>query len=130
VSGNDTIEQMLCPEVLATPVKQNDEPEVVEQAEDGVSKSLESSVVTNGNGVAAKVESVADILERELHAVIPEWLVKVENAPDLMTIKLSSEERTGHLPQLLRDVIARFASGQRGKGPDFAGCGPTRRFAA
>ena len=80
-------------------------------------KSLESSVVTNGNGAAAKVESVADILERELHAVITEWLVKVEKAPDLMSIKLSYEERICHLPQLLRDVIARLRLDAGAKAP-------------
>jgi hypothetical protein len=32
----------------------------------------------------------------------------VEKQPDLMSISLSYEDRTGHLPQLLADVIARL----------------------
>jgi hypothetical protein len=51
---------------------------------------------------------VADILERDLDSVIKEWLERVEKEPDLISIPLNYEERTGHLPQLLRDVIVRL----------------------
>ena len=54
------------------------------------------------------VESVADILERELQTVIKEWLIRVENEPDLVNIPLDYDERTGHLPHLLHDVINRL----------------------
>src|SRR6202161_4728585 len=54
------------------------------------------------------VESVADILERELDTVIQEWLIRVDKEPDLTAIPLNFEDRTGHLPQLLRDVIVRL----------------------
>jgi hypothetical protein len=63
---------------------------------------------TNGNGGAISIESVADILERELPAVIKHWLFRVEQEPDLTCIPLSFEDRTGHLPYLLHDVIARL----------------------
>jgi hypothetical protein len=53
-------------------------------------------------------ESVADILERELKPVIHDWLALVEKQEDLMSIKLSYEDRTGHLPALLREVIVRL----------------------
>jgi hypothetical protein len=61
----------------------------------------------NGTGTGP-TESVADILERELEAVIHDWLSLVENQEDLMSITLSYEERTGHLPALLREVIVRL----------------------
>src|SRR6202521_467503 len=64
--------------------------------------------VANGNGGAVSIESVAGILERELKAVIEDWLFRVEQEPDLTCIPLSFEERTGHLPHLLHDVIARL----------------------
>jgi hypothetical protein len=59
-----------------------------------------------GGGVS--VESVPDILERELQGVIADWLVRVEQEADLRCVPLSFEERTGHLPKLLHDVIARL----------------------
>ena len=57
---------------------------------------------------AAARETVADILERELQPVITDWLARVELEPDLTCIPLSYEDRTGHLPRLLHDVIARL----------------------
>jgi len=57
---------------------------------------------------AGLVESVADILEHELDTVIKEWLARVEKESDLTHISLSYEERTGHLPHLLHDVINRL----------------------
>jgi hypothetical protein len=59
-------------------------------------------------GDTGAVESVADILQRELHSLISDWLFRVEQEPDLTCIPLSPEERTGHLPHLLNDVIARL----------------------
>src|ERR1700726_3061719 len=57
---------------------------------------------------ADAIESVAEILERELPNVIQDWLSRVEKEADLTCIPLNFEERTGHLPQLLHDVIARL----------------------
>jgi hypothetical protein len=68
----------------------------------------ESVANSKGKDAGAPIESVADILERELHAVIQDWLSRVENEPDLTCIPLNYEERTGHLPQLLHDVIMRL----------------------
>jgi hypothetical protein len=63
---------------------------------------------TNGSVDTASFESVADILERELQTVIKEWLTRVEKESDLAHIPLNYEERTGHLPYLLHDVISRL----------------------
>ena len=60
------------------------------------------------NGDTSTVESVADILERELQSVIVDWLARVEQEADLTCIPLSFEDRTGHLPHLLHDVIKRL----------------------
>jgi hypothetical protein len=51
---------------------------------------------------------VADIIERELQSVITDWLFRVEQEPDLKSIPLSFEDRTGHLPHLLHDIVARL----------------------
>ena len=57
---------------------------------------------------AVSTESVADILEREIRPVIDDWLCRVDKEPDLAKVALSFEERTGHLPQLLKDVVTRL----------------------
>src|SRR5450432_1726736 len=51
---------------------------------------------------------MADILERELLTLIGEWFIRVEKEPELMRIPLNYEERTGHLPELMRDVTVRL----------------------
>ncbi|MGB2622870.1 MAG: hypothetical protein WBC25_12320 [Candidatus Acidiferrum sp.] len=62
-------------------------------------------------------ESVADILEQELEPTIREWLGLVEKEPDLIRIPLNFDERTGHLPKLLHDVIARLRLDKGSKAP-------------
>jgi len=76
--------------------------------EGAVTKSIGSAGAAKATGGAATIESVADILERELQSVIADWLIRVDQEPDLKRIQLSYEERTGHLPRLLHDVIARL----------------------
>jgi hypothetical protein len=71
-------------------------------------KQAEAVADPDRSGDAVGIESVADILERELQSVIADWLARVEQEPDLKCIPLNFEERTGHLPHLLHDVIARL----------------------
>src|ERR1700683_5328778 len=71
-------------------------------------KPAKSSVPSNGSGHTASIASVADILERELPTLIDDWIARVEQEPDLTSIPLTFEERTGHLPHLLHDVINRL----------------------
>ena len=63
------------------------------------------------------MESVPDILERELSGVVKDWLERVEQEAVLVSVPLNFEERTGHLPQLLRDLIARLRMGVGTKAP-------------
>lgn len=65
----------------------------------------------------ATIESVADILERELDTLIQEWLARVKKEPDLMQISMNDEDRTGHLPHLLHDVIVRLRMDANTKAP-------------
>ena len=71
-------------------------------------KHLESVGDSRRGTGAIAIETVADILDRELNSVINEWLARVEKEPDLMAIHLNYEDRTGHLPALLHDVIKRL----------------------
>jgi len=54
------------------------------------------------------VVSVADVLEREVEPTIKEWLRRVNLVPELTHIPLSDKDRTGHLPKLYFDLIARL----------------------
>lgn len=82
-----------------------------------MAKSINSAGVAGGSVGAVTIASVADILERDLDKLIEEWLTRVEKEPDLRAIPLSFEERTGHLPQLLRDVIVRLRLDDETKAP-------------
>jgi CheY-like chemotaxis protein len=63
----------------------------------------------------APTESVASILERDLSATIQDWMALVENDAELKCIPLSFEDRTGHLPNLIADLIVRLRLPQTAK---------------
>ena len=54
-----------------------------------MSKSAEFVTGSRESADTATIESVADILERELQAVIVDWLARVEEQPDLTCIPLN-----------------------------------------
>ena len=53
-------------------------------------------------------QSVASILEHDLNSTIQDWMELVEHDDELTGIQLSFEERTGHLPNLLAELIYRL----------------------
>jgi hypothetical protein len=53
-------------------------------------------------------EKVADILEREAQSSIQRWASRVDAAPDIISVKLTAEERCGHLPEMFRDIVTRL----------------------
>jgi CheY-like chemotaxis protein len=53
-------------------------------------------------------QTVASILEDNLHATIQDWMALVDNDEELICIPLSFEDRTGHLPNLIADLIYRL----------------------
>jgi hypothetical protein len=69
------------------------------------------------SGGSVPVETVAEILERELHPLIEAWLVRAEKESDLMRIPLTHDERTEHLPHLMHDVIKRLRINAGTKAP-------------
>jgi DNA-binding response OmpR family regulator len=62
-------------------------------------------------------ERVASILERDAAATVANWLYRVERVAELTRIPLSNGRRTGHLPQLIREVVERLRV-PRGLGTD------------
>src|SRR6202795_5218720 len=78
------------------------------------------TIAAKSNGVpalSAGSETVTQVLERERDSLIHGWLALVEKQEDLMAIPLSYQDRTGHLPQLLADVIARLHLDSSTKAP-------------
>jgi CheY-like chemotaxis protein len=60
-------------------------------------------------------QSVASILEDNLDVTIQGWMALVEQSNELRCIPLSFEDRTGHLPNLLTDLIYRLRLPPTGK---------------
>ena len=65
--------------------------------------------------MAKPKESIATILDHNLDATIHDWLELVEQNEELTAVSLNHQDRTGHLPKLLQDVIARLRLRDRSK---------------
>ncbi len=62
-------------------------------------------------------ERVAAILERDLDATIQMWMSRVDRTDELTAISLTYQERTGHLPLLLNDLVCRLRLAPDTKSP-------------
>jgi DNA-binding response OmpR family regulator len=60
------------------------------------------------SAVRIEKESVAQILQRCKAVVVRDWLTRISHSPELNHIRLNDQERTGHLPRLVEDLIARL----------------------
>ena len=67
--------------------------------------------------MAVNKERVAAILERDLDQTIQTWMSRVEHTEELTAISLTYQERTGHLPLLLGDVVRRLRLAPTAKSP-------------
>ena len=57
---------------------------------------------------AIKKECVATILSRDVDPIIESWLSSVERNEELTALPLNYQERTGHLPLLIGDLVRRL----------------------
>ena len=71
-------------------------------------KVIEDKLAHPGRRMTPVKERVAEILERGTDATIQHWLSSVEHNEELMKVSLHYQERTGHLPLLLADVVRRL----------------------
>ena len=87
------------------------------QADDVLMKPIQMATLREAirkklaNPIASRplpTESVASILEHDLNATIQDWMVLVDHDEELNCIPLSFEDRTGHLPNLIADLIYRL----------------------
>ncbi len=60
--------------------------------------------------VRVEKESVAEILQRCKAGVVHDWLTRISQSQELNHIRLNDQERTGHLPRLVEDLIGRLRS--------------------
>src|ERR1700676_2007741 len=54
-------------------------------------------------------ESVGAILHRCSDLVVKDWLARVKEARELNHLALGDDERTGHLPKLIQDLVFRLS---------------------
>ena len=73
------------------------------------------ALVSNDISQPASIESVAAILTRCKTSLIEAWLIRTKKTPELNRLHLSDDERTGHLPKLIDDLVVRL---DRPKVPD------------
>jgi len=71
-------------------------------------KIIRENLATGSKATRRVTESVATILEGDSGRIIQLWLSRVQGNDVLMKLPLSSQERTGHLPFLLRDLVERL----------------------
>jgi CheY-like chemotaxis protein len=56
------------------------------------------------------IQSVATILESSIQSTVDAWFARVEMDENLTTIAMSHEQRVGHLPKVLIDLVHRLRS--------------------
>lgn len=69
---------------------------------------IREKLENRGTRKARNVERVASILERDALATINDWLARVEREDELTAVSLSKEQRTGHLPKLIEELVHRL----------------------
>ncbi len=103
LSGYPAIEEALsairlqADEILLKPIK-------VASLREAIHRKIENPAPR----MSAPMESVATILGHDLNTMIQDWMTLVLQDKDLTCIPLSFEERTGHLPGLVADLIFRL----------------------
>ena len=63
-----------------------------------------------GPPAARVVETVATILESKTDSTIADWFQHIQKDKKVMTVALTYEQRTCHLPQLFRELVDRLRS--------------------
>ena len=58
--------------------------------------------------VRLEKERVGTILQRCIAGVAEDWLVRAKQSIELNRVELSDDERTGHLPKLVEDLVVRL----------------------
>jgi DNA-binding response OmpR family regulator len=71
-------------------------------------ETIQKKLSNPSSRMSMKKERVAAILERDAEATIQDWMSNVERNEELSAVSLSRQERSGHLPLLLADLVRRL----------------------
>jgi hypothetical protein len=71
---------------------------------------IDNTALAGDKSPAMSRKSVGAILERCKAPLIADWLARSRNTPQLNHLHLDDEGRTGHLPRLIDDIVARLGS--------------------
>jgi DNA-binding response OmpR family regulator len=82
-----------------------------------VSEIIRNKLADPSAHIPLNKEPVAAILERDLDATIQHWRSRVERTEELTAVSLTNEERTAHLPLLLKDLVLRLCLAPTAKAP-------------
>jgi DNA-binding response OmpR family regulator len=69
---------------------------------------IRSKLQKRGKRNSTNIERVAAILERDSDATIAHWLTRVNLEAELAAVPLDDNQRTGHLPKLLQELVKRL----------------------
>jgi DNA-binding response OmpR family regulator len=73
-----------------------------------LSELIRKRMLEHKPSVRRNKESVASILERDADITIQRWLSRVGKTDELASCLLVETDRTGHLPELIKDIAARL----------------------
>ncbi len=70
---------------------------------------VHNKILTRRPVAKLKKERVAAILHRCIAGVVSDWLARAKESSELNHLSLSNDERTGHLPKLVGDLVVRLS---------------------
>jgi len=70
---------------------------------------IRERVVSRRSATRVDKECVGAVLQRCASSIIEEWLARAKQSGELTQVPLGDEERMGHLPKLLEDLILRLS---------------------
>jgi DNA-binding response OmpR family regulator len=87
---------------------QADEILVKPMAIDALVALIRQRLEKRGTRTLTNIERVAAILERDSQATIHNWLERVNKEEELTAVPLNKEQRTGHIPTLIQELVQRL----------------------
>ena len=71
-------------------------------------QTIKDRLKSGVNVMERVTQTVALILDQDTQVTIDDWLSRVEDEPDVITVPLSPALRCAHLPHLFRDLVSRL----------------------